>query len=586
MDATDPRPGASLWATGSNGGRVRHSRAGLAGVCLLVLATLAGCAEAATRPVGEPRETAAVSAPAPPVEPLPAARRAERPNIVVVMLDDFSADLVQTMRSAQAMRRSGASYPHTYVTDSLCCVSRSSFFTGQYPHQTGVRTNTSNKGESLLGGWPAFDVNGNPERSFNVALQQAGYTTGFVGKFLNEYEWAPGRALPPVVPGWSTFNTVFGSAYDGWDFASTSVVDGLLELEQHPAPPSASSDAAKDRAYAGTMIGDRAMDLIRAGEAADAPYFLEVAVYAPHNRTQPEGHYPGDPLFPPMFRDRSGERSCGRVACSKLTVDDLPGFGDRRADNRPRTRRGKPARAWNTARGISAAVAERDLRDRARMSQSVDRLMRKVLATVGPDTYVVLTSDNGFHLGQNGLGRGKGTAYDTDVRVPLLVVGPGVVPGTRREVASNIDLAPTFEELAGLVPPPYRAGSSLVPTFADKRVVQRSYAFLEHTQQTLATGDPDAAFTGSELDRIPSFTAIRSRTGLLVRLDLDPDETRTSWGYEYYIYRRSAWERRNQYAQRRRSPEVRDLLSRLEAFDGCQQPGDVAYPDACRVLTR
>ena len=57
----------------------------------------------------------------------------------------------------------------------------------------------------------------------------------------------------PAVPGWSTFNTVFGSAYDGWDFASTSVTDGRLEVQQHPAPPASASNAEKDRAYAGTV---------------------------------------------------------------------------------------------------------------------------------------------------------------------------------------------------------------------------------------------------------------------------------------------------------------------------------------------
>ena len=201
------------------------------------------------------------------------------------------------------------------------------------------------------------------------------------------------------------------------------------------------------------------MDFVTANEAAGAPYFLEVALYAPHNRTNPEGHYAGDPLFPPMFRDRTGKRSCGRVACGKLTVDDLPGFGDQRTDNRPRLANGKRARAWNTARTLPAAAAVRDLRDRARMAQSADRLVKRILASVGPNTYVVLTSDNGFHLGQNGMGRGKGTPYDTDVRVPLLVTGPGVVPGARKEVTSNIDLAPTFEELAGLAPAPYRSGA-------------------------------------------------------------------------------------------------------------------------------
>jgi arylsulfatase A-like enzyme len=362
------------------------------------------------------------------------------------------------------------------------------------------------------------------------------------------------------------------------------VVDQRMLFTQHPAPRASASDAAKDKAYAGSVIGDLALDLVGQGEAADAPYFLEVALYAPHNRTQPEGYYPGDPLFPAMFRDREGERSCGRVACSKLTVDDLAGFGDDRADNRPRTASGKRARAWNTAPELPAAVAVRDLRDRARMAQSADRLISRILRSVGPETYVVLTSDNGFHLGQNGMGRGKGTPYDTDVRVPLLVTGPGVVPGARREVTSNIDLAPTFEELAGLAPAPYRSGLSLVPSLADPTVVRQSHAFLEHTQQTLTGNDPDAAFSGSELDRIPSYTAVRSRTALLARFDLDPRPGKVTWGYEYYSYKRHGFEKRNTFASRKHAPEVAALMAKLTAFDGCQEVGDQPVSEACRVV--
>ncbi|KRE93963.1 hypothetical protein ASG76_11130 [Nocardioides sp. Soil774] len=555
------------------------------GLCLLaVMAAGAACgAPGGAGPDGArpPRTTSSAAAVG---ELQPAAARAKRPNVVVVMLDDFSMDLVQTMRSVQRMRRTGASYPHSFVTDSLCCVSRSSFFTGQYPHQTGVRTNTSHQGTSTLGGWPAYDTHGNPERAFNVRLQEAGYTTGFVGKFLNEYEWSPGRALPPVVPGWTTFDTVFGSAYDGWDFASTSLVDQRLRLTQHPAPPASASDRAKDKAYAGTVIGDLAMDFLRDGEASDAPYFLEVAVYAPHNRVNAEGHYPGDPLFPAAFRDRESERSCGRVACRKLTTADLPGSGDSRTDNRPRLADGSRARAWNTVRTLPAPLAVRDLRDRARMAQSADRLVSKILRTVGPNTYVVLTSDNGFHLGQLGLGRGKGTPYDTDVRVPLLVTGPGVVPGARGEVTSNIDLAPTFEELAGLAPAPWRSGVSLAPTFAQPGLVRQRYAFLEHTQQTLTGGDPDAAFSGAELDRIPSFTAVRSRTALLARFDLDPRPNEVTWGYEYYSLKKDRFERRNTFASPRHQQDVAALLARLAAFDTCTQAGDEAVPDACRAV--
>lgn len=580
---------------------VQHVRRGLTavlvmGLCLGIIAITRNShvpgsdldqATAAARPVPAATATEQPSRPAEPKTTPRATKKDRRPNIVVVLMDDFSLDLVQTMHSMQQMGRRGARYDRVFVVDSLCCVSRSSFLTGQYPHQTGVLTNTSNQGLSELGGWPAFRGHGNQRRSFNVRLRRAGYHTAFVGKYLNEYEWRPGRPVPPRPPGWSTFNAVFGSAYDGWDFTSTYLKDGQIQIREHPAPPASASAAEKDQAYAGQVIEDLAMKVIRRQEAARVPYFLEVAVYGPHNRTLPEGHYPGDPLFPPMFRDRQGERSCGRVRCSQLSVDDLPGFGDPRADNRPRYRNGAKAREWNTGRRLPAHVAERDLRDRARMARSIDRTVRTILRTVGDNTYVVLTSDNGFHLGQQRLARGKGTAYATDVHVPLYVVGPGVVPGVREEVTSNIDLAPTFEELAGLRPAGFRSGISLVPTFADPARNRRRYAFFEHTQQTLTGNDPDAPFTGSELDRIPSYTAVRSRDALLVRLDLDPSPWRTQWGYEFYSYRKHAYERTNTFARPSHQRRVRELLAKLREFDRCQaETGDDPVTRACRRITR
>ncbi len=514
-----------------------------------------------------------------------------RPNIVLVLMDDFSMDLLQTMRSARDMKRRGASYSHAFVVDSLCCVSRSSLFTGQYPHQTGVRTNTSGNAAGMpLGGWSAFAGYDNPERSFNVALQQGGYTTGFVGKYLNEYEWVPGRAVPSVPPGWSEFNVVFGSAYDGWDFGSSYLDGGRLKVRQHDAPPLSAPMAERDRAYAGSVIERYAMDFIKDHEPDAAPYFLEVSAYAPHNRTQPKPYYPGDPVFPPMFRDRPRDGkpgNCGRVACTDLTTKDLPGFGDNRKDNRPLTRTGKRARAWNTrANPFSPASNVNDLRNRAMMAQSIDRTVRRILRTVGDDTYVVLTSDNGFHLGQNGLGRGKGTAYDTDVHVPLLVVGPGVVKGTRAELTSNIDLAPTFEEIAGLAPRPYRFGTSLVPTFADPSLVRRNHVFFEHTAQALTKKDPDSALRGDELDRIPSYVAVRSRTGLLIRYDFDNAADRVEHGYEFYTYKDRVWEKTNSFAQKRHAVEVKALMAKLTAFDDCVgQSGNDPVGSACRAIT-
>jgi len=518
------------------------------------------------------------------------------PNIVLVVMDDFSSDLLPTLGSAERMRREGASYSHSFTVDSLCCVSRTSLLTGQYPRQTGVRTNQSGSiPHAPHGGFPAYAGRGNAWRSVNVRLQQRGYTTGFVGKFLNQYEYGAGRRVPPGLPGWDSFVPVFGSAYDGWNYWTGRLRrDGGMDVENHPAPPyyrppGYTSKDLLDEFSSEEFIGSEALRFIRQHRGDDEPYFLEVAPYATHARVTPSGAFPGDPKFPPMFRDRpSDERpfgNCGRVSCHELDARKLPGYHDHSADNTPLTRSGEPAGAW---RGRPTGDRPRGhtklLRDRARMAQSIDRTVQRILDEVGPDTYVVLTSDNGFHIGQNGLGVGKGTAYDTDSRVPLLVVGPGVVPGQRDQLVSNIDLAPTFEELAGVRTPRFRSGQSFARTLARPRAPGRDAVFMEHMGQASTEGDPDAAMLGPDLDQIPSYVAVRSRDSLLVRQDLDPDPVRERIGWEFYSYRDAAWERTNAYADPRHRDEVRRLTGLLRRWNRCRATGDTPLTPSCRRL--
>jgi N-acetylglucosamine-6-sulfatase len=83
------------------------------------------------------------------------------------------------------------------------------------------------------------------------------------------------------------------------------------------------------------------------------------------------------------------------------------------------------------------------------MIGSIERELRA--KGVARNTYVVFSSDNGFHMGEYRLAPGKQTAFDTDINVPLIVSGPHVPAGrTVTWLAPNIDLAPTFEQLAGL----------------------------------------------------------------------------------------------------------------------------------------
>jgi arylsulfatase A-like enzyme len=225
------------------------------------------------------------------------------------------------------------------------------------------------------------------------------------------------------------------------------------------------------------------------------------------------------------------------------------------------------------------------------MAQSVDRLVLRILSMVEGDTYVILTSDNGLHLGQLGLLRGKGTAYDTDTHVPLLLVGPGVVPGPREAMVSNIDWAPTFEQLAGLDTPAYRSGVSLLPTLGDPAASLQDYVFFEHTFSRSRPGaDPDRPFTGGGLNVIPSYVAVRSRTALLVRNDLDPRWDRHRYAYEFYDYtgqRGRPWERSNQYDDPAHAAEVAVLMAKLAEWDACAHVrGGDAVPAGCRSLTR
>src|SRR3954468_20557836 len=134
--------------------------------------------------------TSAAPAPAPGGAPAPA-----RPNIVFVLTDDLTRNLLRFMPEVRRMQRQGATFTNYFVTSSLCCSSRTSIFTGKYPHNTGVLQNTPPQG-----GYQPFrkTVGG---RTFAPNLERSGYTTALMGKFLNGYR--AGRGRPQR--GWSAW---------------------------------------------------------------------------------------------------------------------------------------------------------------------------------------------------------------------------------------------------------------------------------------------------------------------------------------------------------------------------------------------
>lgn len=112
---------------------------------------------------------------------------------------------------------------------------------------------------------------------------------------------------------------------------------------------------------------------------------------------------------------------------------------------------------------------DRLYRRRLRSLQAVDEAIANLYNTLKTtnqldNTYIFFSSDNGFHLGQHRLPPGKETAYEEDIRLPLYVIGPGVPSGKNIDhIVANVDLAPTFAELAGANTPNFVDGRSFAP---------------------------------------------------------------------------------------------------------------------------
>ncbi len=108
----------------------------------------------------------------------------ERPNIVFILTDDLDAGSTSFMPKLRSlMVDQGTTFENAFVTDPLCCPSRATFLRGQYPHNTGIRTNSP-----PLGGHEKFRGEGRDRSTVATWLDDAGYYTAYFGKYMNGYD--------------------------------------------------------------------------------------------------------------------------------------------------------------------------------------------------------------------------------------------------------------------------------------------------------------------------------------------------------------------------------------------------------------
>ena len=151
--------------------------------------------------------------PNPPVEVDPAF--GAQPNIVFVLTDDLSWDLVRHMPNVRRLQHQGMTFRQFLVSDSLCCSSRATILTGEFPHNTHVLGNTLPDG-----GYPAFRKHGARWRMRFHYVHDGPVLLGTGGAIR--------RALPQLG---DAFFVMYGDSYLECDFAAVEQLGRALRLE-------------------------------------------------------------------------------------------------------------------------------------------------------------------------------------------------------------------------------------------------------------------------------------------------------------------------------------------------------------------
>ncbi len=358
---------------------------------------------------------------------------AEHPNIVLILIDDHRHDALGFLGepfpfletpNLDRLAREGAYFPNAFVTTSLCSPSRASILTGLYAHNHGVVDNYNPVSDDLT--------------FFPEQLQEVGYRTGFIGKWhMGDVDdpqrgfdhWVAFRGQGTYYPdGRGTSRVVPQTSNDGFN------INGVERVPQTK--------------YITDELTDYAIQWIDEIDR-DRPYFLYLSHKAVHSD------------FVPADRHR------GRYDSAEVTLPSTFRLDEELARCRPRwVRDQRNSRhgvdfAYNLPAFDLKAYIKRYSEALLAVDENVGRL-REFLERKGDldRTVIVYLGDNGFLFGEHGL-IDKRVAYETSIRIPLLMRGPGLEPGSVVEpLVANIDIAPTLLEAAGAEVPPGLDGQS------------------------------------------------------------------------------------------------------------------------------
>lgn len=377
----------------------------------------------------------------------------DKPNFVFILTDDMRKDDLKYMPKTRSLvGDQGMQFENAFVSTPLCCPSRATIMRGQYAHNTGVWANKDGPDGAQQG----YINHGNEQDNMATRFHDAGYRTGLFGKYFNDYD---GTAVPP---GW-----------DDWfvPFPAGGVFD--YDVNNNGAKKHFAKDASN---YMTDVLSRETQSFIDASIVARKPFLAYVAPRPPH-----------EPAIPaPRHTDAFDGEKAPR----------LPSFDEKDMGDKPPWMQSLPSLGRTQIAQIDA-----DHEKRVEALQSVDDLAEAVVdklqdAGTLDNTYIVFTSDNGYHHGEHRIEAGKRQPYEESIRVPLLIRGPGVPAGTTTDkLVLNTDFFPTFTDLAGVKTPEYVDGRSLRPVLEQSATSWRTAFLLEirsaHSLYGIRTKDGD-----------------------------------------------------------------------------------------------
>lgn len=352
-----------------------------------------------------------------------------RRNFVVIFTDDqtyraigYNNPQVKTP-NLDRLSKDGVVFSNAYVASPICTASRASILTGLFPQQH-QSVALSRKG------FVKHVVRQKKYKTLAQHLQMAGYTTGFCGKSHlgdpRRYGFQYGKENRDI--------------YDKEAFA-----------------------------FAETFVRDRAKD--------KKPFLLWIAPKQPHVplkavRRWLDLYNDVQLKVDPNFRESPPEGS--------FFNQGLPGqsyYRDSKHTKNYKNRPAGPPRSKKVIRDFTLAY----FATISHLDDQVGQLVAQLRQTGLHDkTVIVFLSDNGYFLGNHGLGN-KITMHEESVRVPMFIHDPTSTTqgGKSTELVSSLDVFPTLLDLAGITPPKHAWGKSLVPVIKDPKHHLRDYVASE-----------------------------------------------------------------------------------------------------------